>query len=225
MAPVFRFGLQHGEVLLVVVRKWEYKASGADPWSGWCCLFSLTQDQNMAEATTKVPVPTEKRSAGPASALQAWQPIESLRREVDRLFEDFDRGFWRSPFRSTFALEPLWRGELTWGAAPAVDITESDKAYEVTADLPGMSEKDVEVRLANGGLVIKGQKQEEKEEKKKDYYLHERRFGSFERSFRVPEGVETDKVEASFKNGVLTVTLPKTAEAQKAQKKIAVKAS
>lgn len=179
----------------------------------------------MAEATAKAPVTTEKRGAGrPASALQAWQPFESLHREVDRLFEDFGRGFWRSPLRSTFALEPLWRGELM-GAAPAVDITESDKAYEVTADLPGMSEKDIEVKLTDGGLVIKGQKQEEKEEKKKDYYLHERHFGSFERSFRVPEGVETEKVEASFKNGVLTVRLPKSAEAQKAEKKIAVKTS
>jgi HSP20 family protein len=166
---------------------------------------------------------TEKRNVEPASALQV-QPFESLRREVERLFEDFGRGFWRPP-SGAFALEPFWRGEPTWGAAPAVDIAESEKAYEITADLPGMSEKDIEVKLANGGLIIKGQKREEKEEKKKDYYLHERRFGSFERSFRVPEGVETDKVEAGFKNGVLTVTLPKTAEAQKAEKKIAVKAA
>jgi HSP20 family protein len=177
----------------------------------------------MTEATTKVPVKTEKPTAEPASALRAWQPFEGLRRQVDRLFEDFDRGFWRSPFRSALALEPFWRTEMTWPAAPAVDITESDKAYEITADLPGISEKDIEVKLAAGGLVIKGRKQEEKEEKRKDYYLHERRFGSFGRTFRVPDGVDVDKVEASFKNGVLTVTLPKTAQAQKAEKKIAVK--
>jgi HSP20 family protein len=179
----------------------------------------------MAEEITKVPVTTEKRSAGPASALQAWQPFESLRREVDRLFEDFGRGFWRSSVRSPFALEPFGQSEPPSAAAPAVDITKTNKGYEVTADLPGMSEKDIEVKLTDGGLVIKGRKLEEKEEKKKDYYLHERRFGSFERSFRVPAGIETDKIEASFKNGVLTVTLPKTAEAQKAEKKIAVKAS
>jgi HSP20 family protein len=179
----------------------------------------------MAEATAKVPVKTEKRTTEPEPALAAWQPFESLRREVDRLFEDFDRGFWRTPFRSALALEPFWRRELTWPATPAVDITESDKAYEITADLPGISEKDIEVKLAPGGLVIKGEKREEKEEKKKDYYLHERRFGAFQRSFRVPEGVEADKIEASFKNGVLTVTLPKTAEAQQVEKKIAVKAA
>jgi len=89
--------------------------------------------------------------------------------------------------------------------------------------LPGIDEKDIEVKVANGILSIKGEKQEEKEEKKKDYYLRERNFGSFERSFQVPDGVDTDKIEASFKKGVLTVTLPKKPEAQIAAKKIDVK--
>jgi len=79
--------------------------------------------------------------------------------------------------------------------------------------------------LADGVLTIKGEKQEEKEEKKKDYYLHERSFGSFQRAFQVPDGVDADKIEASFKNGVLTVTLPKSAQAQKTAKKIDVKAA
>jgi HSP20 family protein len=77
-----------------------------------------------------------------------------------------------------------------------------------------------QIKLADGVLTIKGEKQEEKEEKKKDYYLHERSFGSFQRAFQVP-----DKIEASFKNGVLTVTLPKSAQAQKTAKKIDVKAA
>ena len=80
------------------------------------------------------------------------------------------------------------------------------------------------MKIANGMLTIKGEKQEEKEEVKPDYYVRERSFGSFERSFPVPDGVELDKVDANFKKGVLTVTLPKTAEAQKAEKKITVKA-
>jgi HSP20 family protein len=176
----------------------------------------------MAETATKLPVKTEQKEGKRPPALH---PFRDLRREIDRLFDDFDRDFWTSPFRrSVFEVEPFWRRELTWGATPAVDITETDKAYEITADLPGMDEKNIEVKLANGGLTIKGEKKEEKEEKKKDYYLHERRFGSFERCFRVPEGVDADKIEAHFKKGVLTVTLPKTAEAQKAEKKIAVKA-
>ncbi len=177
----------------------------------------------MAEAT-KLPVKTEKKPAEPITGMQAWWPIEGLREEIDRLFEDFGMGSWRSPFRrSIFAAEPFWRRELTWARAPAVDITESEKAYEVTAELPGMDEKDIEVKVVNGNLMIKGEKQEEKEEKKKDYYLHERRFGSFERCFQVPDGVDVDKIEASFKKGVLAVTLPKRPEAQKPAKKIEVK--
>ena len=92
------------------------------------------------------------------------------------------------------------------------------------AELPGMDEKNIEVKVVNGNLTIKGEKQEEKEEKK-DYYLHERHFGSFERSFEVPDGVDADKIEASFKKGVLTVTLPKKPEAQKPEKKIEVKSA
>ena len=90
-----------------------------------------------------------------------------------------------------------------------------------TAELPGMDEKNIAVKVVNGNLTIEGEKQEE-EEKKKDYYLH---FGSFERSFQVPEGVDVDKIEASFKKGMLTVVLPKKPEAQKPAKKIDVKAA
>jgi HSP20 family protein len=76
----------------------------------------------------------------------------------------------------------------------------------------------------HGGLSIRGEKQEEKEEQHKGYYVHERRFGSFGRYFRMPDGVDRNKIEASFQKGVLTVTLPKTQEARKAGKKIEVKA-
>lgn len=175
----------------------------------------------MAEAT-KVPVKTEEKAAMRSPGLAAWQPFGGLRREIDRLFEDFDRGFWRSPFgRSIFDVEPFWPRQLT--TAPAVDITEKDNAYEVTAELPGMDEKNIEVKVANGSLTIKGEKQEEKEEKKKDYYLSERHFGSFERSFALPESIDIDKVDATFKKGVLTVRLPKKPEAIKSEKKIEVK--
>ncbi len=176
----------------------------------------------MAEAATKLPVKDEPKKA--ESAVR--RPFEGLRREIDRLFDDFDGGFWRSPFRrSAFDLEPFWRRELSWTTAPAMDVAETDRAYEITAELPGMSEKDVEVVASNGVLTIKGEKKEEKEEKKKDYYLSERRYGSFERRMQIPEDVEADKIEAAFKKGVLTVTLPKKPEAQKPAKKIEVKAS
>jgi HSP20 family protein len=178
----------------------------------------------MAETVTKLPIKQEKPSAA-SSAAQMWQPFEGLRQEVDRLFDDFGRGFWRPFGRSLFAAEPLFRREPALPTMPAVDVVESEKAYEITAELPGMDEKNIEVKVVNGSLTIKGEKQEEKEEKKKDYYLNERNFGLFERSFGIPESVDADKIEASFKKGVLTVTLPKKAEAQKPAKKIEVKAA
>jgi HSP20 family protein len=177
----------------------------------------------MAEPT-KLQVKTEEKK-GPLTAVPEWRPFEALRREVDRLFDSFGGGFWPRPFRSAFDIEPFWRREATWSSAPAVDVAESEKGYEITAELPGIDEKNVEVKLVNGTLTIKGEKREEKEEKNKDYYLNERRFGSFERSFGVPENVDESKIEANFKKGVLTVTLPKKAEAQAPAKKIEVKAA
>jgi HSP20 family protein len=176
----------------------------------------------MADTGTKVPVKQEKREQTPA--FREWRPFETLRREIDRLFEDFDGGFWRSPFRrSAVDLEPFWQRQESWGTAPAMDVAETDKAYEITAELPGMSEGDIQVVSSGGILTVKGEKKEEKEEKKKDYYLSERRYGSFERRLRIPEGVDADKIEASFRKGVLTVSLPKTVQAQKPEKKIEVK--
>jgi HSP20 family protein len=178
----------------------------------------------MAETATQLPVKS-KKSAEASSALRSWQPLEALHRQIDHLFEDFDRGFWASPFQRSAFAEPLWRRALTWDGAPAVDVVETEKAYEITAELPGLDEKNVEVKVANGGLTIKGEKQEEKEEKKKDYYLHERHFGSFERSFQIPDSVDVGNIKAIFKQGVLKVTLPKKPEAQKPEKKIEVKAA
>jgi HSP20 family protein len=140
---------------------------------------------------------------------------------MDRLFDDLTGGIWRA---SLFDPSGLRRPESTFAGMPAVDFAETDKAYEITAELPGIEEKNIEVKLASGVWSIKGEKQEEKEEKDKNYYRRERSFGSFERSFRVPDDVEADKIEASFKNGVLSVTLPKAAEAPKEAKKIEVKA-
>jgi HSP20 family protein len=87
-----------------------------------------------------------------------------------------------------------------------------------------MDEKDINIHFSDGMLAITGEKKQEKEEKKKDYYLSERHFGSFRRSFRVPDGVDTAKIAADFKNGVLTLSLPKSAQAKKKERKIAVKA-
>jgi HSP20 family protein len=178
----------------------------------------------MAEAT-KLPVKTEKSTA-PARSDTWTAPFESLRREIDRLFDDFYPFDFRLPTtRSLFGRELPSMRNADWPVAPAMDLVEKAKEYEITAELPGIDEKNVEIKLANRMLTIKGEKQEEKEEKDKDYYLSERRYGSFQRSFQLPEGVDADKIDASFTKGVLTVKLPKTTEAQKAEKKIAVKAA
>jgi HSP20 family protein len=184
-------------------------------------FYSRRKENIMAEAATKLPIKQEAREDPKAVVPKAWNPFEKLRRDVDRLFDAFDGGFFNRPM---FDVAPLWR-RADWDIAPAVNIAETDKAYELTVELPGMDEKNVEVSIANGGLMIKGEKREEKEEKDKGYHLQERSFGSFERFFRVPEGVDADKIEASFKKGVLTVILPKTAESQRAAKKIAIKAA
>jgi HSP20 family protein len=179
----------------------------------------------MAEAATKLPVRSVK-SAAPAPAANWTAPFESLRREIDRLFDDFHPFDWRlrSP-RSMPGLEMPKLQSIGWAVAPAMDLAEKDGEYEITAELPGIDENNVEIKLSNRTLTIKGEKQEEKEEKDKDYYLSERRYGSFQRSFQLPEGIDTDKIEASFAKGVLTVKLPKSADAQKAEKKITVKAA
>jgi hypothetical protein len=91
---------------------------------------------------------------------------------------------------------PCPSGEAAVRTMPAVDVAETDKAYEITAELPGLDEKNIEVKVANGVLSISVEKQEEKEEKEKDYS-----FGSFERSFQLPDDIEPDKIEATFKNG------------------------
>jgi HSP20 family protein len=176
----------------------------------------------MAENVTKLPVRTGGMGAGP----MPWMPFEGLRREMDRLFDSLDGGFWRSAFpRSLYGMVPFGRGEPMLTAVPAVDVTETDKAYEIMAEMPGMDEKNVEVSFANGILTIKGEKKEDKEETKKDYYLKERTFGSYQRAFQVPDMVDADKIEATFLKGVLTIRLPKSMDVQKATKKIEVKAA
>jgi HSP20 family protein len=180
----------------------------------------MKQEMNMAEPALKMP---EKPATKPPVPTE-WRPFEALRREVDQLFEDFGLRSLRAPFgRAGVDVEPFWRGEITWGKSPAVDFVDNEKSYVVTAELPGLSEADVDVKYADGTLTIRGEKKEEKEEKQKDYYLSERRYGSFQRAFQVPNGVDADKIEAAFKNGVLTVTMPKTAEAVKREKKIEIK--
>jgi HSP20 family protein len=181
------------------------------------------EDHIMAETATRLPIRSDDKAPATTTATANWRPFEDLRREVDRLFDDFGRGSWLRPWRGT-DLEPLFRRTTAW-TAPAVDIAEKADAYEITAELPGLDVKNVDVSLRNGALVIKGEKEDSKEEKSRDYYLRERQYGTFERSFAIPSDVDASKIAATFKNGVLTVALPKSAEAQKAAKKVEIKAA
>jgi HSP20 family protein len=140
------------------------------------------------------------------------KPVSTLQREMNRLFEDF--------FSRDFFVEPF-RGMGEW--RPAVDVSETDDAVVVKAELPGLDPKDVEISLSGDVLTIKGEKKEEKEEKTKSFQRVERSYGSFTRSVRLPAAVVADKVEATFSNGVLTVDLPKAEEAKRKTLKIDVK--
>ncbi|OPY61632.1 Hsp20/alpha crystallin family protein [Syntrophorhabdus aromaticivorans] len=144
---------------------------------------------------------------------RTWlNPFQSFRSEMDRLMERFFHSFGTRPFDAR-----------TGVFVPQLDVVDEGTVVEVSVELPGIDEKDIEVSLSKDALVIKGEKKEEKEEKGKDYYRSERSFGSFTRSIALPEGVDTEGGEASFKKGVLTVRLPKTKEAIKETKKIPVK--
>ncbi|MEI2297422.1 Hsp20/alpha crystallin family protein [Ensifer sp. MJa1] len=175
----------------------------------------------MTETATKLPIKQDEQA--PRSRAQSWMPFEGLRAEIDRLFDDFTPSFWRRSFdpvhiHSSTVLP-------TWALAPAIDLVEKEASYEITAELPGIEEKDIEVKVSNGNLTIRGEKLEAKEEKDREYVLSERRYGSFQRTFKMPQGVKAEDIAATFSKGVLTVTLPKTKEAQQNDRKIQVKAS
>ena len=141
-------------------------------------------------------------------------PFLSLHREVNRLFDDVFRGF-------DGGLPSVGRASAFGGNWPSVEISDNDKEIKVTAEVPGMEEKDIEVLLDEGVLTLRGEKRSETEDK--DRQFSERYYGRFER--RIPLGyeIEEDRIDARFKNGVLSVTLPKTAKAQSQAKRIAIK--
>ena len=179
----------------------------------------------MAEAATKMPI-RMSRADRRAGTQGLSHPVEQFRTEIDRLLSDFLRGYWHIPFRrSAVDVEPIWRGEISLGATPVVDIVDKDDAYKLTAELPGVDEKQVEIGFSNGTLTIEGKKDEAPEDAKQDHFVSERHYGGFHRTFRVPDGVDPDKIEATFRNGVLSVTLPKTAESRRKQKKVEIKSA
>lgn len=143
-------------------------------------------------------------------------PFERLHDEVDRLFESFGHGPLRSIARADNGSTLM---------SPRIDVKETDKEILISAELPGVDEKDVEVTFADNVLTIKGEKKTEKEEKDTNYHRVERSYGSFMRSISLPAAADEAKISATCKNGVLSVTVPKSAEAQAKAKRIEVKAA
>jgi HSP20 family protein len=168
----------------------------------------------MANAPVEVKrtVPTRTTPTMP----DIWQ---AFRGEMDRVFDRFGFPMMGSMFDAT----PFARWENPAMTAPAIDITEDAAAYKLTAELPGMTEQDIEVALRGDVLTLKGEKKEEKETDEAEMHLSERSYGAFARSFTLPEGVDADKIGAAFANGVLTLTLPKAAAAMPPAKTIEVK--
>jgi HSP20 family protein len=145
--------------------------------------------------------------------LAGEDPFSAMRREMDRLFDDMTKSM-------SLARPAMGLGVM----APRVDVRETESAIEIEAELPGVTDKDVEVQLAEGVLTIRGEKKQEREEKEKGFYLMERSYGAFLRQIPLPVEVDEGKVEASFDKGVLKVVLPKSAKAEARTKKIAIKA-
>ena len=151
-----------------------------------------------------IPVGTER-----AVARRETNPFTFLQQEIDRLFDGFGRNF------PTFAAPAAMM--------PSMDVSETDKTVEISAELPGLETKDVQLNLADNMLTIRGEKKSEREEKDKDYHLIERSFGSFARSVALPEGVKAEDVSAEIAKGVLKVTVKKPAPKQ--SKQIDIKAA
>ena len=174
-----------------------------------------------------VPVRTGAEAGLATSArAESRHPLMSLREEFDRLFDSFFAGLpgvpsrWRSP-----EAEPWRRFQSMFDTGfPTADIVEGEQAYKITAELPGTDEKEIEISVAGDRLTVKGEKKEKHEEKAGNRYVSERRYGAFERSFALPADADLDRIDAGFKNGVLTITVPKRPDAREKRRKIEVKA-
>src|SRR5246127_1786470 len=172
----------------------------------------------METAMAEVPVEVKKAPPAQTTLPDVWQ---SFRGEMDRLFDRFGSGFGFPSLRRMLDIEPAWRNSLGF-STPAIDMSEDEKAYKISAELPGIDAKDIDVSVSGDMLVLKGEKRQEREEKDKNYHFSERAYGSFQRAFELPASVDRGKITADFSKGVLTIILPKTVEAQQPTKKIAV---
>lgn len=143
-------------------------------------------------------------------------PIVGFQDEMNKLFSDFF-GELSLPSWSRLSAEPAF------AISPAIDVTENDKEFRVSCELPGMEPKDVQITTSEGYVTIKGEKKQEEKEEREGYFRQERSFGSFQRVVALPDNANLDKAEANFKHGVLTLSVPKKAGAQAKERKIEIK--
>jgi HSP20 family protein len=148
-------------------------------------------------------------------------PFAELREQIDRLFSGFFGNF-LDPFgRPSQPTAPFFG---TSAQTPSIDVKELADGYEIAAEMPGMDEKDIELTVRDGVLTLRGEKRYEKKEEKENLFLAERSYGTFVRSFRLPDNVDPERVSARFEKGVLKVLLPKAPEKEAATKKIEINA-
>jgi HSP20 family protein len=172
------------------------------------------------EEDTGKTVPVRREDSHGQSGLLA-SPIQQFHHEIDRLFDQMFHGLDLSSFRSERRL-PRLSGSIL---KPTLDLSASDKEYTITVEIPGVDQKDVKLEIVNDTLTIHGEKKQEKEEKEKNYYRMERSYGAFQRVLSLPEDADQDGIEATFKKGVLTVTLPKKSIPKSGVRQIEVKSA
>jgi HSP20 family protein len=147
-------------------------------------------------------------------------PLSDLRNEIDTLFDRFFTGPLLTPFGGFGQGQPL---QQRWGGLmPRVDVSETDRDIQIAAELPGLKQEDLELTVEQDLLTIRGQTRQEREESDRQFHLSERSYGRFERSFRLPDTVDREKISARFENGLLTVTLPKSDKPGSAARRIEI---
>lgn len=166
-------------------------------------------------AEKRLPAKTEN-----APGAYPMYPFAGLREEMNRVFDNFFGDSFLSPFGRGIAT-PTGSGRSAM-IAPRVDVKETEKAIVISAELPGIDQKDVELTFRDGVLTLKGEKKYEKNQEDENVHVMERSYGSFQRSFQVPDAVNAEKIEASFDKGVLTVTLPRKPETVMQEKRIKI---
>ena len=213
-------------------------------------MADIEEKQNAGKADRTAPEtatqPTEGAHAQPAQSQQGSQasqnpaarqtgtppgqlprgPFDEVQRQLDRMVRFFDETF---PSLGIGRTDPWMRVgrnqmmETPMAVQPAVNVTEGRDSYRVSADLPGMEEKDIDLSVSSGMLCIKGERREEEERSEDDWHIRERRLGRFSRSFRLPDDVDVGAIAAKFRNGVLEVTLPKRPESRPREQRIDIR--